>query len=55
MPREEKKEKEKKDKTEKVKKPAPPVSTEPMIIVYVNDRLGTKKAIPCFATDPISE
>ncbi len=26
-----------------------------MIIVYVNDRLGTKKAIPCFPTDPISE
>lgn len=26
-----------------------------MIIVYVNDRLGTKKAIPCFATDPIKD
>lgn len=26
-----------------------------MIIVYVNDRLGTKKAIPCYPTDPISE
>jgi hypothetical protein len=26
-----------------------------MIIVYVNDRLGTKKAIPCFPTDPISQ
>lgn len=25
-----------------------------MIIVYVNDRLGTKKAIPCFASDSIS-
>lgn len=26
-----------------------------MIIVYVNDRLGTKKAIPCYPTDPISK
>jgi hypothetical protein len=47
---------EKKEK-EKEKKPAPPppVPTQPMIIVYVNDRLGTKKAIPCYPTDPISE
>ncbi len=51
-PREEKKEKQEK----KEKKPAPaPAPTQPMIIVYVNDRLGTKKAIPCFPTDPISE
>ncbi|KAF8863981.1 ubiquitin-like protein, partial [Acephala macrosclerotiorum] len=25
----------------------------PMIIVHVNDRLGTKAAIPCLASDPI--
>jgi hypothetical protein len=36
--------------------PAPaPVAThgESMIIVHVNDRLGTKAAIPCLASDPI--
>ncbi|KAA8574920.1 hypothetical protein MFRU_002g04160 [Monilinia fructicola] len=43
--------------------PAAPISTpvsassapsnEPMIIVHVNDRLGTKAAIPCLASDPI--
>lgn len=32
--------------------PAQPVG-EPMIIVHVNDRLGTKAAIPCLASDPI--
>ena len=26
---------------------------EPMIIVHINDRLGTKAAIPCLASDPI--
>ncbi|KAJ9610262.1 hypothetical protein H2200_005039 [Cladophialophora chaetospira] len=49
--REEKKEKREK----KEKKPAPAAPAQPMIIVYVNDRLGTKKAIPCYPTDPISE
>ncbi|EED19477.1 ubiquitin-like protein (HubA), putative [Talaromyces stipitatus ATCC 10500] len=40
-------------------KPAPkkpPVAAAPgeeMIIVHVNDRLGTKAAIPCLASDPI--
>lgn len=29
------------------------VSNEPMIIVHVNDRLGTKAAIPCLASDPV--
>ena len=29
-------------------------SSEPMIVVNVNDRLGTKAAIPCLASDPIS-
>ncbi|KAG9231067.1 putative nucleolar protein 58 [Amylocarpus encephaloides] len=35
--------------------PAPVQQTlgEPMIIVHVNDRLGTKAAIPCLASDPI--
>ncbi|PSK54790.1 hypothetical protein B9Z65_3879 [Elsinoe australis] len=28
-------------------------SSEPMIIVHVNDRLGTKAAIPCLASDPV--
>ncbi|KAG0652673.1 Nucleolar 58 [Hyphodiscus hymeniophilus] len=33
---------------------APAVNNgEPMIIVHVNDRLGTKAAIPCLASDPI--
>ncbi|KIV79353.1 hypothetical protein PV11_06919 [Exophiala sideris] len=52
-PRDDSERKEKKEKKEK--KPAPAVPTQPMIIVYVNDRLGTKKAIPCFATDPIKD
>lgn len=38
----------------KEKKPVP-TNQQPMIIVTVNDRLGTKKAIPCFATDSISK
>jgi len=45
--------KERKEKKEK--KPAPARPAQEMIIVYVNDRLGTKKAIPCFATDPIKD
>jgi hypothetical protein len=49
--REEKKE----NRERKEKRTAPAAPTQPMIIVYVNDRLGTKKAVPCFATDPISE
>jgi hypothetical protein len=51
----------KKDKTDKpperVTAQAPSQSAavlgEPMIIVHVNDRLGTKAAIPCLASDPI--
>jgi hypothetical protein len=44
--------KEKKEK--KDKKPTQPAApAEPMIIVNVNDRLGTKAAIPCLASDPI--
>ena len=38
----------------KKKKPkAPIVSNEPMIVVNINDRLGTKAAIPCLASDSI--
>ena len=55
-PREDRAEKtDKKDKKEKKKKkPVVPQSSEPMIVVYVNDRLGTKAEIPCLASDPIS-
>ncbi|KIW84057.1 hypothetical protein Z517_03303 [Fonsecaea pedrosoi CBS 271.37] len=49
----EEKRKDKPDKKEK--KPAPAIPAQPMIIVYVNDRLGTKKAIPCYPTDPIKD
>ncbi|KAF2767817.1 ubiquitin-like protein [Teratosphaeria nubilosa] len=41
-------------KKEKKKKAAAiPVSNQPMIVVNVNDRLGTKAAIPCFASDGV--
>lgn len=43
--------KEKKEKRPKEPKIAP--TAEPMIIVNVNDRLGTKTAIPCLASDTI--
>ena len=43
----------KKEKKEK-KSSAPAPTSEPMIIVNVNDRLGTKASIPCLASDPIS-
>ena len=42
------------DKPKKEKKPAPAPTGEPMIIVNVNDRLGTKASIPCMASDNIS-
>ncbi|KAI1389072.1 ubiquitin-like protein [Hypoxylon trugodes] len=39
-----------------VRAPAAPTGGgEEMIIVHVNDRLGTKAAIPCFASDRIKE
>ncbi|KAI9776166.1 MAG: hypothetical protein M1839_000582 [Geoglossum umbratile] len=45
------------DKPDKPEKPSKQkktaVSQEPMIIVHVNDRLGTKAAIPCLASDPV--
>ena len=40
-----------KDKVESA--PVQQATGEPMIIVHVNDRLGTKAAIPCLASDPI--
>lgn len=44
------------EKEKKKKKAAPTIQPtgEPMIIVNVNDRLGTKASIPCLASDPIS-
>lgn len=44
------------EKPRKEKKAATTIAPvgEPMIIVNVNDRLGTKAAIPCLASDPIS-
>lgn len=47
-------EKPKKEKKEKKAAPLAAPTGEPMIIVNVNDRLGTKAAIPCLASDPIS-
>lgn len=47
----ESKPKEKKEK--KVKKAPKPISDEPMIVVNINDRLGTKAAIPCLASDSV--
>ncbi|MCJ1312359.1 hypothetical protein MMC25_006033 [Agyrium rufum] len=50
----EKAEKAKRKQERKEKKAAALAATqEPMIIVSVNDRLGTKAAIPCLASDPI--
>lgn len=46
-------EKKKKKKKEKAAQTIAPVE-DAMIIVNVNDRLGTKVAIPCLASDPIS-
>ncbi|MCJ1412243.1 hypothetical protein MMC19_006336 [Ptychographa xylographoides] len=44
----------KREKKEKREKKAGPVPTgEPMIIVNVNDRLGTKASIPCLASDSV--
>ncbi|KAJ5428834.1 hypothetical protein N7445_010288 [Penicillium cf. griseofulvum] len=50
-PRGDQEKKAKKEKKEK--KPVALQSSEPMIVVHVNDRLGTKAAIPCLASDPI--
>lgn len=53
-PRKEKEKKKKKEKEKGRTAPAPAATGEPMIIVNVNDRLGTKASIPCLASDPIS-
>jgi hypothetical protein len=44
---------EKKEKEKKEKKTVAVAPQEPMIVVNVNDRLGTKAAIPCLASDPV--
>ncbi|KJX94387.1 hypothetical protein TI39_contig4199g00024 [Zymoseptoria brevis] len=51
---EKKEKKDKKDKKDKkAKKPPKSTSNEPMIVVNINDRLGTKAAIPCLASDSV--
>lgn len=53
--RDEKEEKRERKREKREKKAAVAAqSAEPMIVVNVNDRLGTKAAIPCLASDPIS-
>lgn len=49
----EKAEKAEKKEKKKEKKTVAAVPQEPMIVVNVNDRLGTKAAIPCLASDPV--
>ncbi|KAL8933484.1 MAG: hypothetical protein Q9216_006344 [Gyalolechia sp. 2 TL-2023] len=44
---------EKKEKEKKKNEPKIAPTAEPMIIVNVNDRLGTKAAVPCLASDSI--
>lgn len=51
----EKSKKEKKERKEKKAAASSAPTGEPMIIVNINDRLGTKAAIPCLASDPISK
>ncbi len=47
---------EKPERNEKKKERKPAAATQQeMIVVTVNDRLGTKKAIPCFASDSVRE
>jgi len=48
-------EKPRKEKENKEKKAAVAPVGQEMIIVKVNDRLGTAAQIPCLASDPISE
>ncbi|KAH4850671.1 ubiquitin-like modifier HUB1 [Parastagonospora nodorum] len=42
-----------KSKSKDAKPAAPPASNEPMIIVTINDRLGTKTQVPCLPSDPV--
>ncbi|MCJ1428632.1 hypothetical protein MMC29_006542, partial [Sticta canariensis] len=53
VPDEKKAGKESKEKSERKSTLAMAPAGEPMIIVNVNDRLGTKASIPCLASDPI--
>ena len=54
VPDEKKAGKEGREKSERKSTTAMAPAGEPMIIVNVNDRLGTKASIPCLASDPIS-
>nr|OQO17076.1 hypothetical protein B0A51_17966 [Rachicladosporium sp. CCFEE 5018] len=42
-----------KPRSDKPRKPKAVIPTGPMIVVNVNDRLGTKAAIPCLASDSV--
>ncbi|KAL8825440.1 MAG: hypothetical protein Q9170_007787, partial [Blastenia crenularia] len=57
IPRATEAEKQSKPKKEKKEKKEPKIAptAEPLIIVNVNDRLGTKAAIPCLASDSIRD
>jgi len=46
---------EKKDKKDKKSMAAPIAPGQEMIIVHVNDRLGSKTAIPCLPSDTIGQ
>ena len=46
---------EKKDKPKKEKKPVVTGPSEQPIRVFVNDRLGTKKEIPCYPSDSVKD
>nr|OQO23315.1 hypothetical protein B0A51_09450 [Rachicladosporium sp. CCFEE 5018] len=46
-------EKPSKPRSDKPRKPKAVIPTGPMIVVNVNDRLGTKAAIPCLASDSV--
>lgn len=47
--------KDKKERPEKRAAPTPVMPQQEMILVTVNDRLGTKKQIPCLPTDTIKD
>ena len=51
----EKEDKPKKDKPKKEKKPVVTGPLEQPIRVFVNDRLGTKKEIPCYPSDSVKD
>ena len=49
------KEMEERDKPKKEKRIVPAAPTEQPIRVFVNDRLGTKKEIPCYPSDSVKD